>query len=73
MSDSKTKVFNVQEAVHELQKAVEDIHTRLASLQGAIATINKRIAPIAPTIDDGGEYGAVVKASDLLGTDEGQE
>ena len=62
-------------AIAELQQQLGDLReatVRLARLH-AIEVIERRIAPVAPTIDDSGEYGAVVKASDLLGTDEGQE
>ena len=61
-------------AIAELQQQqLGDLREAIVRVARAIEVIERRIAPVAPTIDDSGEYGAVVKASDLLGTDEGQE
>lgn len=60
-------------AIADLNAAVASLTERCNLLFAALEVINKRIAPIAPMLDESDELGAVVKSSDLLGTDEGAE
>lgn len=60
-------------AITAMQEQIGELRDATVRLARELDIINRRIAPVAAQLDDSGEHGAVVKSSDLLGTDEGAE